>query len=526
MELFTLCVLLSIVIVLGSACYSMRTSYNHPTKKKLAPKAGGGWPIIGHLPLLRFSNQLPHVVLATMANTYGAIFRINLGVNQVLVISSSELAKECLKTNDKALLGRGKLIGFELMGYNYAQFGFSPYGPYWRHMRKIVTHELLSNYRCDLLSNVFASEIRSCVRKVYGQWTSKNTNVSSDDNMVPVLVDLTKVLKELTLNLIARIISGKQLVIDKKIDQAIRVLFERLGVFNIGDALPFMRWFDLGGQEKAMKKCFTEIDNILQGWLEDHKQSRSNNNMQNDVDHDFMDIMLSAIVNDNQAFNDVNYDADTIVKATCLGMLIGGTDSNQVALTWAFSLLLKNPEALKKAKEELNIQIGKEKQVSILDIPKLVYLQAIVKETLRLYPPTPLINQREFTEDCTIGNYHVKSGTKLIVNVSKISRDPQVWDNPLEFHPERFLESEKNVDVKGHHFELLPFGAGRRMCPGISFGLQVVHLSLATLLHAFDFSTPDSAPVDLTESFGLTSMKTNPLLVLLAPTLSYGAYAS
>lgn len=207
-------------------------------------------------------------------------------------------------------------------------------------------------------------------------------------------------------------------------------------------------------------------------------------------------------------------------------MLLGGSDSNKVALTWAFSLLLNNPEAMKRAKEELNIQIGKERQVSISDIPKLVYLGAIVKETLRLYPPGPLMAPREFIEDCIIGDYHVKCGTKLIVNLSKISRDPQVWEDPLDFRPERFLDVHKNVDIKGRHFELMPFGAGRRICPGITFGLQLLHLSLATLLHAFEFSTQHNIPVDFCESFGLTSKKTKPLQVPFNPSLSSEAYAS
>ncbi|KAL2940605.1 Cytochrome P450 82A4 [Bienertia sinuspersici] len=170
--------------------------------------------------------------------------------------------------------------------------------------------------------------------------------------------------------------------------------------------------------------------------------------------------------------------------------------------------------------------MGSKRQVSTSDIPNFIYLEAIVKETLRLYPPGPLMGPREFTEDCIIGNYHIKSGTKLIVNVSKISRDPRIWDNPLEFRPERFLGTHKNVDVRGHHFELIPFGAGRRICPGMSFGLQVVHLSLATLLHAFEFSTEHNVPVDFSESLGLTNMKAKPLQVLLNPSLSSEAYAS
>jgi len=123
-----------------------------------------------------------------------------------------------------------------------------------------------------------------------------------------------------------------------------------------------------------------------------------------------------------------------------------------------------------------------------------------------------------------IDGYHIKAGTRLIVNLHKIFRDPQVWVDPLEFRPERFLTTHKDVDYKGKHFEFIPVGAGRRICPGMSFGLQVVHLALANFFHALDFATPFNLAIDMTERFGLTSVKAEPLEVLIAPTLSPNAY--
>ena len=205
-------------------------------------------------------------------------------------------------------------------------------------------------------------------------------------------------------------------------------------------------------------------------------------------------------------------------------MILGGTDTTTVTLTWAISLLLNNPNVLKKAQEELNIHVGKDRKVNELDIGKLVYLQAIVKETFRLYPTVPLGGRREFTEDCTVGEYHVPCGTRLIVNQWKLQRDARVWPEPLEFRPERFMTTHKNVDVKGLDFELIPFGAGRRACPGITLGLQMLHLVLANFLHGFEISSPSSAPIDMSESTGLTNMKATPLEILLKPRLSSNLY--
>ena len=199
-------------------------------------------------------------------------------------------------------------------------------------------------------------------------------------------------------------------------------------------------------------------------------------------------------------------------------MIAGGNDTTMVTLTWALSLLLNNRHTLKKAQEELDIKVGKGRLVNEADINNLFYLKAIIKEALRLYPPGTLV-PREFHEDCTIGGYHVTKGTRLVVNLWKIQTDPSVWSDPLEFKPERFLTTHKDVDVRGQNFELIPFGSGRRACPGISFGLQMLHLTLASLIHAFEISTPSHAPVDMSATFGLTNIKSTPLDVVVKPRL-------
>ena len=162
--------------------------------------------------------------------------------------------------------------------------------------------------------------------------------------------------------------------------------------------------------------------------------------------------------------------------------------------------------------------------MDVSDIRKLVYIQALVKETLRLRPPGPLSGPRQFTEDCIIGGYHVPKGTRLVLNLSKSHKDPSVWLDPEHFKPERFLTTHKDVDVRGHHNELLPFGAGRRSCPRIAFSLQMLHLTLATFSHGFEFSTPSNEPEDMSEIPGLTNQKSTPLEILIAPRLPYNAY--
>ncbi|XP_059637725.1 cytochrome P450 CYP82D47-like [Cornus florida] len=495
---------------------------NTASKKRVAPEAAGAWPLIGHLHLLGGS-QLQHIILGTLADEHGPIFGIRLGVHRALVVSTWELAKECFTTNNRAFSSRPKGVAMEHMGYNYAMFGFSPIGPYWRKMRRITTAELLSNHRLVMLNRVCETEVKASIKELYKLWVKNKT--ASDE----VLVEMRKWFADISLNLTVRIVAGKRYVETNtmassdgdRLHKALREFFELMGVFTVSDALPFLRWLDLGGYEKAMKKTAKELDSFLQRWLEEHKQKVSAG-AKSEQD-DFMDLMLS-ILDDDGALDESIFDVDTISKATCLTLFLGATDSISVTLTWALSLLLNNPHALKKAQEELDIHVGRERQVTESDINNLVYLQAILKETLRLYPAGQLLAPREAIEDCILGGYHVRAGTRLIVNLWKIHHDPRVWSDPFEFVPERFLTTHKELDVRGQHFELIPFGSGRRVCPGVSFALQITQLTLASLLHGFVVATPVDEPVDMSESFGLSNPKATPLEVLITPRLSAELY--
>lgn len=205
-------------------------------------------------------------------------------------------------------------------------------------------------------------------------------------------------------------------------------------------------------------------------------------------------------------------------------LILAASDTSKITLTWILSLLLNHRDVLKKAQNELDVHIGKGRQVNELDIKNLVYLQAIIKEAMRLYPAGPLAAPHASTEDCTVNDYFVPAGTVLYVNVWKIHRDPRVWPEPYKFKPERFLTTHKHIDVRGQNFELLPFSSGRRMCPGPAFAIPVTHLTLATLLHGFDFETPLDEPVDMSEGMSLTLVKTNPVKVLITPRLSASLY--
>lgn len=513
----------SLLVVVISICfYRLNIKAASNAKRCTAPQAGGAWPIIGHLHLFG-AQQLTHKTLGAMADKYGPVFTIRLGLNEILVLSSSEMARECFTTHDRVFSTRPSVTASKILGYDFAMFGFAPYGSYWREMRKIVTIELLSNHRLDMLKHIRASEVRTSIRELYEMW------VSERDTDGRVFVDMKRWFGDLTLNLAVRLVGGKRYFgagADTKggegrnCQKVIRDFAHLFGVFVLSDAIPFLSWLDLKGHKKAMKRTAKELDSLFGGWLQEHKEKRLLGGEGKD-DQDFMDVMLTVL----EDVNFSGFDADTVNKATCLNLILAGSDTTKVTLTWALSLLLNHPHVLKKAQAELDIQVGKDRQVDESDVKNLVYLQAIIKETLRLYPASPIITLHAAMEDCTLAaGYNISAGTQIMVNAWKIHRDESVWCNPKEFQPERFMTSHKDTDVRGQHFELIPFGSGRRSCPGISLALQVVHFALASLLHSYEVTKPSDEDMDMTESLGLTNLKATPLEVLLSPRLKAELY--
>ncbi|GMI78165.1 cytochrome P450, family 82, subfamily C, polypeptide 4 [Hibiscus trionum] len=470
-------------------------------QRKTAPEAGGAWPVIGHLRLLA-GRQPPHISLANMADKYGTIFTIKLGS----IRHSSKAPKH-------GNLGIQQRVN--------AMIAFAPYGPYWRQVRKFITIELLSNHRLDSLKHVRESEIKTSLQQLYELWNRKRSS-----GIDKVLVEMKTWFKDVTLNVILRIIIGKRISDSYERDdetlkwkKSLDNFMEMSGKFNVSDALPFLRWFDIGGDEKFMRKIVEELDRVVEVWLREHKQKRVQDEANSEKD--FMGVMLSHL-------RDVEeHEADIINKATSLDLILAGEDTTAITLTWALSLLLNNRDALNKIQQELNTHVGQDKLFAAeSDTKNLVYLQSVIKETLRLYPAAPLSLVHEAIQECTINGYHVSAGTWLILNLQKIQRDPRVWENPFEFRPERFMTTHKDVDVRGQNFELIPFSSGRRMCPGISFALQILQLTLANLLHWFEFETPSGEAIDMREAAGLTSSKATPLNVHITPRLPAFVYDS
>jgi len=290
------------------------------SKNKEAPIAEGAWPILGHLSLFS-GTQSPHRVLGTLADKYGPIFTIKLGSKRALILNNWEMAKECFTTNDTVVSSRPKLVATEHLCYNGAMFGFAPYGPYWRKLRKIVTFEVLTNRRVEQQQHVRVSEVRASIKELFDVWTSKN-NVSYSSNYV--LVELDQWFRHLTFNMVLRMVVGKRyfgLTTSYEEEESLRRVnalkkwMHLSGVITVGDVIPCLNIFDFGGYVKTMKETSKELDNIFDEWLKERRHKRTLDEKVDDQgNQDIMDVLLSLL--DGTTIE--GFDGDTIIKATLL----------------------------------------------------------------------------------------------------------------------------------------------------------------------------------------------------------------
>ncbi|AET01783.1 trimethyltridecatetraene synthase [Medicago truncatula] len=481
-----------------------RRKYNLPP----GPKP---WPIIGNMNLI---GSLPHQSIHGLTKKYGPIMRLWFGSKLVIVGSSPDIAKAFLKTNDIVLVGRPKFACGKYTTYNYSNITWNPYGPYFQQARKMFQRELFSVKSLESYEYMRKEELHIFLHKLFN---SKNKTILLKDH-----------LSTFSLNIISRMVLGKKyleksenvIISPEEFKEMLDELFLLNGVFNIGDFIPWIQFLDLQGYVKRMKACGKRFNRFMEHVLEEHIERRKD--VKDYVAKDMVDVLLQLAENPNL---EVKIKRNG-VKAFTQDLIAGGTDTSSVIIEWAISELVKRPEIIKRATEELDRVIGRDRWVEEKDIVNLPYVFAIAKETMRLHPVTPMLVPREATENCNVDGYDIPKGTMILVNTWTIGRDSDSWDNPYEFIPERFINNDIDI-IKGHDYKMLPLGAGRRMCPGYPLGLKVVQSSLANLLHGFNWRLPNDMKkedLNMEEIFGLTTPKKIPLEVVLEPKLPYHLY--
>ncbi|KAK2657560.1 hypothetical protein Ddye_010612 [Dipteronia dyeriana] len=459
------------------------------SKHKNHPPSPRALPILGHLHLLK---EPLHRTLQALSEKYGSVFSLRFGSRNVIVVSSSSTAEECLNKNDIVFANRPRLIMGKYLGYNNTTIALSPYGDHWRNLRRLSAVEIFSTSRLNMFLGIRRDEISILLEKLYG--VSRNGTGFAK-------VELRPMFTELTFNIIMRMVAGKRYYGGeddgeeaREFQELIKEMFEYGGASNPADFLPILEWFDYQGLVKRALSIGEKTDSFLQGLIDEHLNAAADESR---------NTMISHLLVLRQSQPD--YYTDEIIKGLIIVMLLAATDTSAVTLEWAMSNMLNHPEVLNKARAEIESLLDPNQLIDESDLSKLHYLHNIISETLRLYPAAPLLLPHLSSDDCTVEGYDIPRDTILFINAWAIQRDPKYWDAPTSFKPERFESGEPTG------FKLLPFGLGRRACPGVGLAQRVVGLTLGSLIQCFDWERIDGKEVDMSEGKGLTMPKAVPL---------------
>ncbi|KAH7844363.1 hypothetical protein Vadar_027189 [Vaccinium darrowii] len=473
------------------------------------PPGPKGWPVVGALPLL---GTMPHVALAKMAKKYGPIVYLKMGTCGMVVASTPESARAFLKTLDMNFSNRPPNAGATHLAYNSQDMVFADYGPKWTLLRKLCNVHMLGAKALDDSAHIRKSELGHMLQAM----------VESSQRAEPVVI--SEMMTYAMANMIGQVILKRRVFVQKgsesnEFKDMVVELMTSAGLFNVGDFIPSVAWMDLQGIEGGMKRMHSKWDDLITRMVKGHSESAH----ERKGNPDFLDVLMANKEN-SQGTGSLSL---TNIKALLLNLFTAGTDTSSSVIEWALAEMVLNPDILKRAQQEMDQVIGRNRRLQESDIPKLPYLQALCKEAFRLHPSTPLNLPRISSEACEVNGYYVPKNTRLSVNIWAIGRDPDVWENPLEFNPERFMSGKNaKMDPRGNDFELIPFGAGRRICAGARMGVVMVEYFLGTLVHSFDWKLPDGvAELNMDETFGLALQKAVPLAAKVTPRLHPSAYA-
>jgi cytochrome P450 len=412
------------------------------------------------------------------------------------------MAEHFLRTHDLIFASRPPTSAGKYIFFNYKDVAFSQYGDHWRQMRKICVLELLNAKSMESFKHVREEEVSLMIRSI---WEGSESGRMG--------VNVSKAISTVTSNIIWRILASRKFSDDdlggdfKGFKDLLGEVMTTMGAFNIGDYIPYLDWLDLQGIKRRMKKTHKTFDEFAEKIIDDHVAAASNHQKEEEPHvKDFVDVLLQKAEADSKITRET-------IKALVLDMFAAGLDTTSTTLEWAMSELLRHPKVMKRLQDEIESVIGQNGEVKESNLGTIKYLHCVVKETMRLYPAVPLGVPHESVEPVTVGGYCIPKKTTVMVNLWAIGRDPNVWgEYASTFKPERFMEDGHINLTDQSDFSMIPFGSGRRGCPGASMAIPTIELALAQLLHTFDWRVEgDPSQLDMKETCGATIPRQVPL---------------
>ncbi|XP_062201103.1 dolabradiene monooxygenase-like [Phragmites australis] len=485
------------VVVLLVVLSKLKSLFVAKPKLNLPP---GPWtlPVIGSIHHL-ITNPLIYRRLRELAQKHGPLMMLRLGEVPTLVVSSPEAAQAIMKTHDTSFADRFTNATLDAITYNATDLVFAPYGERWRQLRKICVLELLSTTRVQSFQRIREEEVARFIHNI-----ATSAAVGSS-------VDMSDGINKFINDAFVRACVGGRCEYQEEYLDAFHMAVQQTSGLTVADLFPSSRIMQMLG--RAPRKALAGRDRmqrILEQIIQENKESLDRGDKT--AQESFIGVLLRL---QNEGGTPIQLTNDTI-SSLMFDMFGAGSDTSASVLIWSMTELIRSPAAMAKVQAEVREAFKGKSTITEDDLARaeLSYFKLVIKETLRLHTHLPCLIPRQCRETCQVMGYDIPKGTSVLVNVWAISRDPKYWDDPEEFKPERF---EKNdLDYKGTNYEYLPFGSGRRMCPGINLGLANINLVLVSLLYHFDWKLPDGMEpkdVDVWETVGLIANKRTSLVL-------------
>ncbi|GLJ45264.1 hypothetical protein SUGI_0952740 [Cryptomeria japonica] len=492
-----------VVATVISVVYMLTKLRSKPSER--LPPGPRPWPLIGNI--LQVGKNV-NESFSELAKIHGPLMTLHLGWRTTVVASSPAMARQVLQTQDQSLSARTMIEAAKCLEYGENSLVWRDCVPRWRTLRRICTTQLFTVKRLEALHQLRREQVRSMMRAIY-----KSTSAPLDIGHAAFLTSF---------NMVGNMLFSKDMFDwdesekSKEFKKALNEMLFVGGKPNWADYFPFLKPFDPQGIRKEMTRIFRIMFAVFDQYIDERLQSGTRSE---EADKDFLDILLESKTETGEKLTKFE------ITRFFYDLFTAGSETTSNTIEWAMSEIIRNPMVMEKVRDELDKVVGKERRVQESDIDNLPYLHSVVKETFRLHPVSSLLIHHRALNSCEIEGYVIPKDAQVFVNVWAIGRDPNVWQEPERFFPGRFMDSD--VEYKGQNFELLPFGSGRRMCPGIPLAHKIVHVVVATLLQCFEWQLPNGQnpeKLDMSAKFGITLQKAEHLVAIPTPRLPHHIY--